>query len=85
MDYKELITIKDKYIQTDQEVIKANIKGYMKAHNVKHSLLSELLSISLHTAYSYTNAANKNKPDLYNLLILSDFLNVPILDIFNID
>jgi hypothetical protein len=85
MDYKELITIKEKYNKTDQEAIKTNIKSYMKAHNVKHSLLSELLSISLHTSYSYTNAANKNKPDLYNLLILSDFFNVSIQDIFNID
>lgn len=85
MDYKELIIIKDKYNKTDQEAIKANIKQLMKAHKVKHTKLSELLSISSHTAYSYTNPSNKNKPDLYNLLILSDFLNVSILDIFNID
>lgn len=85
MDYKQLNKIKDKYNQTDQEAIKSNIKGLMKEHNIKHSTLAELLSISSHTAYSYTNPANKNKPDLYNLLILSDYLNISILDFFYIE
>lgn len=82
MYYTELITIKELYNSTPQNVIKANIKRLMKENKVKHSRITELLEISTHTAYSYTNAANNNKPDLYNLLILSSYFNVGIHDIF---
>lgn len=84
MNYKELIQIKELYTNCSQSAIKANIKRVMKDNKVKHAELAELLNISVHTAYSYTNAANNNKPELYNLLILSDYLNVSILDILNI-
>lgn len=85
MNFKELIQIKELYTNCPQSAIKANIKRLMKDRSVKHAELSELLKISSHTAYSYTNAANNNKPELYNLLILSDYLNVSILDILNIN
>lgn len=82
MNYKELIEIKNLYNDTPQKTIKDNIKAFMKDNNIKHSQIAELLNISTHTAYSYTNAANNNKPELYNLLILSSYLNVTIEDIF---
>lgn len=85
MNYKELIQIKELYTNCPQTAIKANIKRIMKDRKVKHKEIAESLNISSHTAYSYTNAANNNKPELYNLLILSDYLNVSILDILNIN
>lgn len=81
MEYWELVEIKNIYNNTPQNIIKENIKRLMKLNKVKHSKIIEILDISTHTAYSYTNAANNNKPELYNLLILSSFFNVSIHDI----
>lgn len=81
MNYKELIQIKELYTNTEQETIKANIKRLMSDTGTKHAQIGKLLGISLHTSYSYTNAANKGKPDLYNLLILASYFNVTIKDI----
>lgn len=83
MNYKELIQIKELYTNTEQEVIKANIKRLMSNTGTKYKDICELLGISQHTSYSYTNAANKGKPELYNLLILASYFNVSIHDILN--
>jgi len=82
MNYQELIQIRDIYNTTNQETIKDNIKRLMKDNNIKHDQLVKLLEISLHTSYSYTNKANKNKPELYNLMIIAAYTNTSIYDIF---
>ena len=81
MTYQDLIHIRECYNEALQTTIKDNIKRLMKEHKVKHDQLVKLLSISSHTAYSYTNKANNNKPELYNLLILSYYFNVSIYEI----
>ena len=82
MDYKILIDIKNKYNATSQETIKSNLKYLMKHHDTKYNTIIELLDISHHTAYSYTNKANSNKPDLYNLMILAYYFNIDVTELF---
>lgn len=82
MYYIELIEIKSQYEKTEQETIKSNIKKHMEANKTKYKDMRQLLKISEHTAYSYTNKANSNKPDLYNLLILAHYWNVSIYNLF---
>lgn len=84
MDYIELIEYRKAYELADQETIKANIKRLMNVNNIKHDKLCALLNISLHTAYSYTNKANNNKPELYNLIILASFFEISVLDMFSV-
>lgn len=81
LNYTELIRIKNEYNQAEAEHIKRNIKRIMKRKEVKHDELMNLLEISKHTAYSYTNKANTGKPDLINLLIISLYFDVSIYDI----
>lgn len=81
MDHKELLEIKRIYEETAQETIKGNIKHLMTINKVKHATMAEILGISQHTAYSYTNAANKGKSDLYNLLILANYFNIHVKEL----
>ncbi len=82
MDYLELIELRNKYDSTDQAIIKPNIKRYMKESETSYSDLCSTLNISKHTAYSYTNKANNNKPELFNLLILSYYWSINPYDLF---
>lgn len=78
MHYIRLLEIKRLYDNTDQETIKANIKRLMLLNDMKHPQLAALLGIKLHTSYSYTNKANSNKPELFNLLVLASYFTVTI-------
>jgi uncharacterized protein with NAD-binding domain and iron-sulfur cluster len=82
MDYITLQDIKKQYNTTDQATIKANIRRLMNEHNTKHKDITELLNISKHTSHSYTNKTNPNKPEIYNLLILSEYWNEDITELF---
>lgn len=81
VNYIELVDAKRIYNQTAPEVIKGNIRRYMTATKTKHDKVAELLDITGHTAYSYTNRSNKGKPDLYNLLILADYFNIDVKEL----
>lgn len=81
MDYHTLIEIKELFTNTSQETIKDNIKRQMEHNNTKHGELVELCTIKLQTAYSYTNKANKAKPDLLNLLILANYWKMDITEL----
>lgn len=81
MKYTTLMTIKELYTHTTQETIKANIRQQMEHNNTKHNDLMKLCTIKLQTAYSYTNKANKAKPDLYNLLILANYWSIDITEL----
>lgn len=81
MKYTTLMTIKELYTHTTQETIKDNIKRQMEHNNTKHNDLIELCTIKLQTAYSYTNKANKAKPDLLNLLILASYWKIDITEL----
>lgn len=78
MDYIKLIEIKRLYNDTPPETIKSNIRLHMTATNTKHEKIMKLLDITTNTAYSYTNIANKGKPDLINLLILADYFHIDV-------
>lgn len=81
MNYTTLMIIKKLFTDTSQETIKANIRRQMESNNTKHSELVELCTIKLQTAYSYTNKANKAKPDLLNLLILASYWKIDITEL----
>lgn len=81
LNYIDLIRIKSAYETASTPDIKGNIKRLMKRNKVKHNEISDLLNITIHTAYSYTNKANTGKPDLINLLIIALFFNISIYDL----
>lgn len=81
-DYKQLQQLKEQHNNIDTLVLKSNLKAIIKRYNVPYDQIAALLNISIITAYSYTKKTTKNKPDLYNLLILSSYLNIPITDFF---
>lgn len=83
LSYVDLIYIKQSYEETSHNVIKDNIKLLMTSNNTSYSDLVSILGISTHTAYSYTNKANNNKPNLYNLLILSHYWKVSMKKLFS--
>jgi hypothetical protein len=80
MTYSTLINTREKYCNTDQAIIKNNIKRLMSEHNTTHKDITQLLNISLHTSYSYLNKTNINKPEIYNMLILADYWKVDITE-----
>jgi hypothetical protein len=82
MDYITLQDIKKQYNNVNQAIIKANIRRLMKQHDTKHKDITHLLNISKHTSHSYTNKTNPNKPEIYNLLILSEYWNEDITELF---
>jgi hypothetical protein len=82
MNYITLQDIKKQYNNVNQATIKTNIKRLMKQHNTMHKDITQLLAISKHTSHSYTNKTNPNKPEIYNLLILSEYWNEDITEIF---
>lgn len=82
MNYEYLINMKLLYDDTSQETIKSNIKRLMTKHEIKHGELTEILSISMHTAYSYTNKANSNKPELFNLMLIASYVRVEVAEFF---
>ena len=82
MDYKQLQRIKEQYNNTDTIQLKRNVRTIMKQYNISFDLLAEIMGISLNTTYSYGKKNSKNKPDLYNLLILASYLNITIDQFF---
>lgn len=84
MNYIDLIHIKKQYNDTSQEIIKGNIKRLMDENKTKYKDIRKILTISEHTAYSYTNPSNNNKPEIYNLLILSKYWKVDIDEFFKV-
>lgn len=82
MDYKELLALKQRYNAAQAPIIKSNIKRLLSDSHHKHSLLIELLEVSYHTAFAYTNPANTGKPELYNLMIIADYFNIDVDSLF---
>ena len=80
--YKQLIQTKEIYNNTEPIVVKMNMKRIMKQYNIDHSELAALFTVTTHTIYSYSKKTNKNKPDLYNLMILASYLNINIDQFF---
>lgn len=82
MDYSELLALKQRYSAAQAPVIKTNIKRLLVDSHHKHSLLVELLDVSHHTSFAYTNVHNTGKPELLNLMIIADYFNIDIDSLF---
>lgn len=82
MNYDQLKSLKTQYNNIDTIQLKKNVRDVMKKYNISFEELAQILEVSNHTVYSYGKKTSKNKPDLYNLLILASYLNIDINDLF---
>lgn len=77
--------IKDLYNSTDKDTIKNNLRSILKHNSVQPKALHTLLSdLSIHSIYSYykNNPKYSNIPELVNLFIIAEYLNIDITDFF---
>jgi transcriptional regulator with XRE-family HTH domain len=81
-DYEFLFDLQETFGRTDKKLIKNNIKRIMHENNVQYSDLSNILNMSIHSSYSYTDNSKSNKPDLFRLLLLANYLNIDIHEFF---
>lgn len=74
-EIQDLISLIEKYDQTNPKIIKYNIKKYLKKHNKQE--MADALEIDIQTIYSWTKAKG-NRPSFLTALKLCKLLEIDL-------